>query len=132
LKRILTLSFLRTVALAVVAAGALCSLGLVLNAGRKNSPVLLVILFAGWVLSPFVALLMTNRISKHWSDTARLSLYIFMIAVTLGPLVGYSGILSPPGMKPAAIFLIVPLISWVLIAVIIPIAAFLSHRNNKS
>lgn len=75
-----------------------------------------------------MALLVANVVSKRWSVPCRITLYSLMLVLTLGSLVGYSGILSPPGTKPAAVFLIVPLISWLLIAIVIPIAASLSRK----
>jgi hypothetical protein len=127
-KKILTLNFLRSMALGVVVAGAICALGLTLHAGRNNKSVLLVVLFAGWVLSPFVALLVANAISARWHVVRRVTLYILMIVLTLGSLVGCSGALSPPGAKPAAVFLIVPFLSWFFIVTVIPIAAFVSRK----
>jgi uncharacterized membrane protein len=54
-----------------------------------------------------------------------------MLFLTLGSLVSYSGVLSPPGTKPAFVFLVVPLISWLLMAIVIPITASLSRRLSR-
>ncbi|SRR5258706_11059992 len=130
-KKILPLSLLRTIAIVVVLVGAGASLALMFRAGHNNKSVLLLGLFAIWVLSPFVALLVANIVSKNWSVLTRLALYILMLFLTFGSLVGYSGVLSPPGTKPAFVFLVVPLISWLLIVIVIPIAASLSRRLSR-
>jgi hypothetical protein len=127
-----TLRLLHTIALVVLIAGAVSSLAMMLFTGRHNESVLLLTLFAGWVLSPFMAFLVVNVISKHWSDLARVTLYCLMLAITLGSLVGYSGVLSPPGAKPAFVFLVVPLISWLLMAIVIPIAWYFSRRDDRA
>lgn len=118
-------------ALIGVLVGAMGSLGLMLHAGRNNPSVLLILLFVIWVLSPFLALLVANVISKRWSAYSRSILYWLMLVLTIGSLVSYSGVLSPPGTKPAFVFLVVPLISWLLMVLVIPIAAFLSRKSNS-
>jgi hypothetical protein len=40
------------------------------------------------------------------------------LVISIGSLISYGGILIPAGTKPAFIFLVVPLISWLLIAMI--------------
>ena len=122
---------LRIIAQLVLLGGAVGSLGLMLNPGR-HTPILLLILFVGWVLSPFMALLATNVISKRWSLISRVTLYCLMLVIAIGSLVGYSGVLSTPDAKPAFIFLMVPLISWLLIAIVIPLAGYLSRRRSRS
>ena len=132
MKQFITPGLLRTIALVVVLAGALGALGLVLTAGR-NTPVLLLVLFVGWVLSPFIGLMIANKISKLWSVPTRVTIYYLMLVLTLVSLVIYSGVLTPPETKPASIFLVVPLISWLLIMTVIPIARKLSRNSaNKT
>jgi len=131
-KKNLSLRLLQIISLVVLLAGAGISLGLMLHTGRSNRSVLLLILFTAWVLSPFVVLLTANVVAKRWSVLPRRALYGFMLVLTLGSLLSYSGALSPPGTKPAAVFLIVPLISWLLIAIVIPVAASWSRRLSRS
>jgi hypothetical protein len=123
-------SFLHAIALIIVLGGAAGSLGLMFNAGRNQRSILLIILFTGWVLSPFIGLLVANVISKRWSMSTRATLYFLILFITLGSLVCYSGAFSPPGTKPAFKFLIVPLISWLLIMVVIPIVQKISRKKN--
>ena len=115
-------------ALIVLLAGATGSLGFMFNAGRNQKSILLIALFTAWVLSPFLALLVADIISKRWTIFTRGTLYFLILFITLGSLVSYSGALSLPGTKPAFKFLIVPLISWLLIVIVFPIATLLSRK----
>lgn len=113
-----TIKILRITALITVLAGAVGSLYYMFNAGRNQSSVLLIILFTGWVLAPFVALMITHVISKPWPVLPRMILYSMMIVLTIGSLVFYSGLLTFPGTKPAFVFLVVPFISLLIIVVV--------------
>ncbi len=125
------LTILHALALVGIFVGAAGSLGLMLHAGRHNNSSLLVILFTGWVLSPFIALMAANTVYSRWVVSARMTLYILMLFLAAGSLVGYSGVLSPKGTKTAFVFLAVPLVSWLLIVIIIPIAASCSRRLRE-
>ena len=131
LKKKSALIIMRTTAFIVVISGAVGSLGFTLHAGRNNKSILLILLFVVWVLSPFVALAVGNVISNRWPVLTRMILYSLTIALTIGSLVSYSGIFSLPGTKPGFIFLVVPLISWLLIAIFIPIARSLSRSSSS-
>jgi hypothetical protein len=130
-KQFITLSTMRTITLVVVLAGAASALGLMLHAGRNNDSVLLVVLFVIWVVSPFIALLVANVVSKRWPFLTRVTLYSLTLMLTLGSLMSYSGALSPLGTKPAFVFLVVPLVSWLLMAIVIPVAASVSRRRSR-
>jgi hypothetical protein len=112
------------IAVLTVLAGGGGSLGFMLYTGRHNDSVVLKLLFAGWVLSPFIALLLVNAVAQRWSLIKRLTHYSLMLLITVGSLVIYSGVWSPPAAKPAFVFLVVPLISWMLMGIAILIAAF--------
>jgi hypothetical protein len=121
------LALLRVAALIAVLAGALGSVGLMLRAGHP--PLFLRVLFAIWVLSPFAVLVFAHSVSKRWSVFTRAALYGVMLAVTLGSLAIYGVVaLGPPRPKPAFVFVLVPPASWLLAAIIIPIAALISDR----
>ena len=124
------INFLRTMALTALLAGAMGSLGLMLYAGR-HTPVLLLVLFVGWVVSPFMGLVVANVVSKRWSVLTRVTLYSLMLVIALGSLVGYTVAWRPQGTRPAFAFLVVPLVSWLLIALVIPIATLLSRRRSR-
>jgi hypothetical protein len=122
MEKTLTLKFMRIVALIVLLMGVIGSFCLVLYNGRNNKSILLISLFVLWVLSPFVAFLIADKVSIRWTDTIRKTLYIIILALTLVSLLSYSGLLIPAGTKTAFVFLVVPLISWVVIAIFILIA----------
>ena len=126
-----SLGILRSIAVIAVLAGAGVSLGLMSHAGRQNNSVLLLLLFAGWVLSPFIALIVVNQISGRWTVLTRLILFCLMLVLTLASVITYSGVFSPLGTKPAFVFLIVPLGSWLLIALFILTIEALSHRKAR-
>jgi len=121
---------LHAVAMIAVAIGAVGSTGLMFRVGHRNNSRILLLLFTIWVLSPFVALAVANVVSKRWSVVTRAALYSLMLVLTLGSLAAYGNIaLGPPRAKPAFIFLVVPLASWLLIATFVPAAAFISRRR---
>jgi hypothetical protein len=124
------LGVLHAVALGAVVAGAAGSVGLMLRASRRT-PRLLLVLFVIWVLSPFVALAWVAVASKRWSVPTRATLYCVALVLTLGSLAIYGGLVSPPaGSARAFVFVAVPPISWLLLAVAVPVAAFLSRRRS--
>src|SRR4249919_3652953 len=92
---------LRGIALIVIFIAATSSVWLTLYMGRKNSSILLIALFVIWVLSPFVALFVADRISKSWNFATRAILYVLMFFVSAVSLAAYSGVLHVPDTKPA-------------------------------
>ncbi|MGH2566127.1 MAG: hypothetical protein ACRDE5_16530 [Ginsengibacter sp.] len=123
-------SFLRTTALIVALAGAAGSLYFMFSASRKQNSIILLGLFTVWVLSPFVGLFISNKISNRWTVTAHRLFYWLIIILTIGSLVAYSGAFNTPETKNAFIFLIVPLISWILLIVTVLTARRLSRKIN--
>ena len=131
-KKAFDLNFLRRAALVIALVGAVGSLHFMFNAGREQPSVLLLALFAAWVLSPFVGLFVANMISKGWAVLTRASLYCLMIILTLGSLLVYSGIFSSSETKPAFVFLVVPLTSWFLMVTVILIASGMARKSNDN
>ena len=131
MKKNRSLNLLRTITFLVVLGGAMGSIGLVFQAGRNNDSVLLQLLFIIWVLSPFIALLVVNRNAKYWADFTTVTLYVLMLFISVGSLISYSGIVSIPDTKPAFVFLIVPLVSWVVMGIVILLAFILSRSSNE-
>ncbi len=122
------LRLLKTFAMSVLLIGAAVSLVLVIQAGHKNHSFILPALFVIWVLSPYAGLIFTTRASKIWPARSGAILYSLIIVIAICSLAGYSGLLSPAGAKPAGVFLIIPLLSWVTMAIAIP---FLRSRKVK-
>ena len=125
------LGFLCATALIAVMAGAVGSVGLMLYAGR-HAPWLLIVLFAMWVLSPFIALASATVVSKRWSVLTRATLYSVMLVVALGSLAVYGAdALRPPRAQAAFVFVVVAPASWLLSAIAVAIAAFISRRRSR-
>ena len=126
------LGLLRVASLITVLAGAVGSFGLMVHVGTRQRSLILIGLFTGWLLSPFVGLVCVHVVSKHWSVRIRAMVYSMMLILTLGSLVIYGDVaLGPPRPKPAFAFLVVPLASWLLIAIVVPIAALTSRRLSR-
>ncbi len=108
----------RSLALGVATAGALGSLAFTLQAGGHNVSVILVLLFSVWVLSPYILLIIFCVRSGNWSARARISLYVIMILMSLISLLFYGGLIFFFGAKPAFVFLVIPLISWIVCLIV--------------
>jgi hypothetical protein len=127
-----SLNVLRTAALFALPAGAVGSIGFMLRAGHRNPSRALLILFAIWVLSPFVGMLFATILSKDWSALTRTTLYGVMLVLTVSSLSIYGDVaLGPPRPKTAFAFVVVPLASWLLIAIATSIAALISRRRER-
>lgn len=131
-KKFLTISILQPVALTALYCAAGGSFAFMLNTGRYNDSYFLMLAFTVWVLSPFVALLVANAYSKRWPLLTRQTLYWLMILITVVSLLFYSGTVSVPGAKPAFVFLIIPLVSWILLGLLILAAGWQSRRLNEA
>src|SRR5882757_9152737 len=106
----------RAIALMAVWLGAAGSVGFMLYAGRRNSSKLLLVLFAGWVVSPFVVFVVASVFSSRWSAVTRGTLYWTTIVVALGSLAIYGDVaLGHPREKTAFLFLVIPPASWLII-----------------
>jgi len=122
-------TLLSKAALLLPIAGALGSVGLMLWAGHRNDSGILLALFAIWVQSPFVALVLATLVSRRWSVLTRAMLHSVMLILTVGSLAIYGNVVSiHTDSRVAFPFLVVPLGSWLLITIVIPIAALLSRR----
>jgi hypothetical protein len=116
-------------ALIAAPTGAVGSLALMFHVGHRQRSIILMVLFTAWVLPPFVVLLWADALSKRWSVVTRATLHIVMLVITLGSLAVYGVVaLGPPRPKPAFAFLMVPLASWLLMAVVVPISVLMSRR----
>jgi hypothetical protein len=125
------LTVLRKVAVISALAGAAGSVTLMLHAGRRQQSRVLVLLFAIWVVSPFIAALIADSVSKRWHVGTRAALYILMVVLTLGSLAIYGGVaFEYVKAKAGFVFLVVPFGSWLLIAVMVATAAIISARQS--
>ena len=89
-------------------------MALALYVGR-NAPPLLPLIFALWVIAPFLGVLFADLV---WKRSGAM-LHGLMVFLAVGSLAIYGRVaFGPPMAKPAAPFLIVPAASWLLIAVV--------------
>jgi hypothetical protein len=124
--------FLRNVASIVVVAGAAGSVGLTLFVGHRNPSRVLLLLFALWVLSPFMALAYAGKVARAWSTPIKTTLHVLILVLSVGSLAIYGHVaVGPPRATPAFLFLAVPLVSWLLITLVVLIA-FVSGRPPRS
>jgi hypothetical protein len=122
------LGLLRGVSVVAVVTGAVGSIAFMLRVGHR-APRFLLVFFAIWITSPFIALMWANMVSKRWSILTQATLYSLTLVIALGTLAFYGDVvLRPPKSTPAFMFLVVPLGSWLLMTIIVPIAALISRR----
>jgi hypothetical protein len=107
-------NLLRTATILALSIGAIVSAIFTLHAGRKNASIILPALFLIWVLSPFIVLLYAHyRVKRNIANLHCL----FMLLLSILSVIAYSGVLNPVNGKAAAVFLFIPLISWVMIII---------------
>jgi len=111
---------------AVALFGACGSLGATLWVGR-NAPRALLVLFLMWVLSPFAALLVAGGSSSRWAASARPTLPGLTLLITLTSLAVYAAATRWTRSTPA--FLMVPLVSWLVIAIGVGRAAWTARKR---
>ena len=123
-------SIVRFVVLLVVVAGWVASIVLLRRVGGRNPSVLLQGLFVGWVSSPFICLALANLGSKHWASPNRVRLHVVSLLISAGAMAAYGGAVSlPRGSRPAFAYLMVPLASWALLAILAAASAILGART---
>jgi hypothetical protein len=121
---------LRAAALIAAVTGAVGSFVLMLRAGQRT-PRLLLGLFIIWVLSPFVALAWANMVSKRWPVLIRAALYsvTFVLALGTPAIYGDAIPLRPAGSANAFLWVVVPPASWVVMTIVVSVAALISRRS---
>lgn len=126
------LKVLRGAALVAVLAGGGGSFALMLRAGRNQRSIILILLFAAWVLSPFIGAILAHTVSKCWSILTRVTLSVVMLILTAGSLMIYgNAAFGHSTAKVGFVFLMVPLASWLLAAIVVSISAFISGRQSR-
>lgn len=125
-----SLGALHTVARVAVVIGAAASIGLMVRAGHP--PLFLRVLFAIWVLAPFIALLGAAAVSPRWSVMTRAALHGVMLFLTLTSLAIYGYVVvRPPRSTPAFVWVVVPVASCVVMTIVISTAAFISGKRSR-
>ncbi len=121
---------LRTAGLIATVAGAVGSLAFMFHAGRRT-PRFLLLIFVFWVLSPFAALVWAHAASARWSEATRATLSILMLVLAPASVAVYGTDVLRPATAPAAfLFVLVPPVSWLLIVIVVPMAAFIARTRR--
>ena len=121
---------LRVAAQIAVPLGAVGSIALFLRQAQRT-PLLVVIGFIAWMLSPFVVLAWCHVASARWSMHTRATLYVVALLVSLGSVAAYAQVVdvAPRGSANAFRFVVMAPASWLVIAIAVPIAALISGRR---
>lgn len=123
---------LRILAFVALLIGAAASAVFTLRGGGPGTSVVLMVLFQGWVLLPFVGLALADGMSRDWPGTVRASLHVVMLVLAVASPLFLSGrVAMPAGTAHAFVYLAVPIAAWVLIAVAVALPAWLSRRRAR-
>ena len=123
---------LRRAALIALLAGSVVAAALTLYAGRNNSSRILTILFVVWVLSPFLGAAFAILRWRRGSALTRATLDVAAVLLTFATLAAYA--LHDLGywkVKTGTVFLMVPLVFWLLLGIVLMAAAFSSRGKSQ-
>lgn len=104
-------------------------MALMIRAGARQRSLILILLFAGWVLSPFLALALANLRAPRWPPRVRTALHGAMLGVTAVSLTVYGSHAVRGGMKAGFVYLVGPAMCWLLIVVVLGANAIVSTRR---
>jgi hypothetical protein len=126
------MSVLRIAATTAMLVGAAGSVPLMLHAGRRQQSRVLLLLFGTWVLSPFLGAGVASSISKRWGAATRTALYAAIIVFALSSLAIYGAVaFGYVQAKVGFVFLVAPLVSWLLLATGVGTSALISRRQSS-
>jgi hypothetical protein len=109
--------------------GGICAMGLTTYAGaRVGSPLVLRLLFAVWVCSPFVALLTGRAMSESWRPSMRAALHTVTLLIGAGSSLAYAYFALGAARPATAAFVLITPASC-LFASVAPGATALSVRK---
>lgn len=109
--------------------GAAASLVFMFRTGRDNTSSILMVMFAGWIMLPFVGLAVAELKSKAWSLTRQATVQSLMLVLGVASPILYSGVIPMPGAaRPAFIFLMFPLASWTAMGISLFVASRLGPK----
>jgi hypothetical protein len=113
---------------AVVIAGAVVSVGLLLSVTYRNPSTLLLVFLSLWVASPFAALLWADARAPRWPPAVGTMVQRAMLAIPIVSVAIYVvAVFGPPRAKAAFPFIALPPATWMLTALLIAVA-FLTRR----
>jgi hypothetical protein len=120
---------LSTTALSVMVFGAAGSLGFLFHAG-PDSPLQLMAIMAGWVVAPFAGLVLAHVTAKRWAAPVRQALYALMLGVTTCAVAVYWNDYWHPHIPRAVVFVLVPGVSWMVIALVLSLTWVMSRSKG--
>ncbi len=113
-----------------IVAGTVGSIGLMWRTS-PNMPPILVLLIGLWVISPFVLLAFGDVLAKRWPLMSRATIYVLALILTIASLAIYRSVaFGPPRPKPAFFFVLIPPISWLVIATGVGVTALVSRKRS--
>ena len=116
---------LRTAARLAALAGVVGTIGFLLHAGQRT-PRFLLLIMAAWVLSPYAILALLDRFVAR-ASSARVALYGVTMLVAATSLVVYGAdAVRPLAARSAVPYVLVPPVSWTVIAIVVTVAALRS------
>ena len=123
---------LRTATLIAVLASAGASVCLMLHARGPHASPLLLVIMGTWVIAPFIALQLVDAVSKRWSVLTRTHVSGVRLVVALGSLAVYGDdALGHRTAQAAFVYVVVPLASWLLLAIVVWVAALRSGWQSR-
>jgi len=115
-------------AAASTAIGAALALALMLYVGKGNDSRLLLALFSLWILVPFAMLLSAWTRSRAWPTAVRTALHLVMVGIPVITVGVYASVAFGPGAaRHAAMFVLVPPLTSLLIVASLSIALLISR-----
>ena len=121
---------LHTAARVAAVIGAVGSVALTLYAGRSNNLPFLMVLMAGWVFAPFFGFALASKVSARWPPAARTALDVGIVVIAVAALGIYARDALQPPPRRAVVYVLVPIVSWLLLLVIA--AAGFASRGRDS
>jgi hypothetical protein len=124
---------LRTAAFTAALVATIVSVGLMLRACRFNNSGVALALIAIWILSPMIALVLAEVVAKRWLIFGRATVHGLMLAVAAGSVILYGmDVLVPLSPRRGFAYALVPVVSWLLIAIVLVVAACRTHARGKN
>lgn len=112
------LMLLRVIGLIALVVGATTAINALVSTRQRTAPLPFALLSL-WALSPFMACAVAAVRSPRWPVPARITLYSVMVVVAAGAVPFYGTNALRPAGAAAAVFLVVPALSWLFIAAIV-------------
>ena len=121
----------QTAARLAILIGGIGSFGLMIHRGGRGVSLILWIVMTTWVLAPFAALELGRRVAARWAIVRRGALNVLIAIVAAGSLGVYIvDAVTPLNPKAAFVYVVVPLVSWILIAATVLIS-WLSFKEKQ-